>query len=70
MKLPQKTSFGSETCEIGSKVAIWIGFPPEDSPLFYRASIDKHKCDRHKDEFGQKRKDMNSERQIETDRSI
>ena len=23
MKLPQKASFGSETCEIGPKVAIW-----------------------------------------------
>ena len=42
MKLPQKASFGSEMCEIGAKVAIWgirrTGFPPEDSPLFYRAS--------------------------------
>ena len=42
MKLPQKASFGPETCEIEPKVGIWgirrTGFPPEDSPLFYRAS--------------------------------
>ena len=39
MKLPQKASFGTETCEIGPKVAIWgirrTGFPPEDSPLSF-----------------------------------
>ena len=38
MKLPQKASFGPETCEIGPKVTIWgirrTGFPPEDSPSF------------------------------------
>ena len=38
MKLPQKASLGSETCEIWPKVAIWgfrrRGFPPEDSPSF------------------------------------
>ena len=43
MKLLQKDSFGSEVCEIGPKVAIWgirrTGFPPEDSPLCYRAFI-------------------------------
>ena len=46
MKLPQKPSFGSETCEIGPKVGIWgirrTGFAPEDSPLFYRASTFAH----------------------------
>ena len=36
MKLPQKASFGSETCEMEPKVAI-SPVPPEDSPLFYRA---------------------------------
>ena len=42
MKLPQKTSFGAEACEIPPNVVIWgirrTGFPPEDSSLFYRAS--------------------------------
>ena len=42
MKLPQKCSFGPEACEIGPQVAIWgirrTRFPPEDSPLLYRAS--------------------------------
>ena len=39
--IPQTASFGPEACEIGPKVVIWgirrTGFPPEDSPLFYRA---------------------------------
>ena len=43
LKLHQKVSFGPEACEIGPKVVIWgirrTGFPPEDSPLYYRGSI-------------------------------
>ena len=42
MQVPQKSSFGPETCEIAPKVPIWgirrTGFPPEDSPFLYRAS--------------------------------
>ena len=42
MKSPKKASFGPEMYEIWPKVVIWgirrTGFPPEDSPLFYRAS--------------------------------
>ena len=42
MKLPQNARLGSEICEIGPKVATWgirwTGFPPEDSPLFYKAT--------------------------------
>ena len=49
-ELPQKASFGPETCEIEPKVAMWgirrTGFPPEDSPLFYRASTRHHRMNR------------------------
>ena len=53
MTLHQKASFGSEACETRPKVPIWgirwTGFPPEDSPFFYRASTEMLAMKQNKD---------------------